>query len=117
MAFRPHHILSRLTIVCLLLLWLGAGGLSPVTQMTPGNQDTVEAQQHDNLNQKAIAKVAHNEKRETLRRHTSVSTFISMYPSYVSLSLAEPLTVDPSGQTAHSPPSRSLHQQISIYRL
>jgi hypothetical protein len=52
-----------------------------------------------------------------LRRHTSASTFLSMRPSHESLSLAELLTVDPSGQTAHSPPSRPLHQQISIYRL
>jgi hypothetical protein len=85
--------------------------------MTPENQDTVEGQQHHNVNQKAIVKFAQNEKGDTLRRNTSASTFISMYPSHVSLSLVEPLTIDPSGQTAHSPSSRPLHQQISIYRL
>jgi hypothetical protein len=117
MVFRPHRILSRLTIVCLLLLWLSAGSFGLATQVTLGNQDTVEGLQHGNLNEKAFVTFAQNEKRDTLRRNTSASSFVTMCPAHVSLSLAEPLTVDPRGQTAHSSPSCPLHQKISIYRL
>jgi hypothetical protein len=85
--------------------------------MTPATQDTIEGQQHHNVNQKVMVKFAQNEKVDTLRRDISASTFISLYASHASLALAEPLTIDPSGQTPHSHPSRPLHQQISIYRL
>lgn len=117
MVFRLHRIFSRLTIACLLSLWLGAGSLGLVAHMNVEDQYTVEGQHHDDLNHKAMVKFAQHEKSDTLRRSNSASTFITMYSSHMSLSPAEPVTVDPSGQTAHSPPSRPLHQQISIYRL
>jgi hypothetical protein len=117
MVIRLPRIFSRLAIACLLFLWLGAGSLGLVAHMTVEDEFTVEGQQYDDLNQKAMHKFAQLEKRDTLRRGNTAFAFISLYAWHVSLFPAEPVTVDPSGQTAHSPPSCPLHQQHSIYRL
>jgi hypothetical protein len=117
MVVRLPGMFSRLAIACLLFLWLGAGSSGLVPHMTMEDEFTVEGQQYDDLNQKAMLKCAQHEKRDTVRRGNTAFASISMYPSRVSLLPAEPVTVDPSGQTAHIPPSCPLHQQNSIYRL
>ena len=111
-----HRIFSRVTIACLLCLWLDAGNLSVNAQMTGEHQDT-QAQQDGDLNHKAMVKFSQIEKRNTLTRGNSTTTLVNTWALHVLLSVAEPHTIDPSGQTAHSSPSRPLHQQISIYRL
>ena len=117
MAFRLHRIFSRVTIVCLLCLWLDAENLSAMVKMTVENQCALQAQQDSDLNHKAMVKFSQMEKRSTLRRSNSATTLTSMCATHVPVSRAEPVTVNPSCQAAHSPPSRPLHQQISIYRL
>ena len=116
MVFRLHRIFSRITIACLLCLWLDAGNLSVNAQMTVEHQGT-QAQQDGDLNHKAMVKFSQIEKRNTLPRGNSATTLVNTWALHVLLSVAEPHTIDPGGQTAHSSPSRPLHQQISIYRL
>ena len=102
----------------LLYLWLDAGNLSVMAQMTVENQCTLQAQQGGDLNHKAMVKFSQTEKRNTLRRGNFATTLTSMCATHVPLPRAEPVSVvNQSRQTAHSPPSRPLHQQISIYRL
>jgi hypothetical protein len=118
MVVRLPGMFSRLAIACLLLfLWLGAGISGLVPHMTMEDEFTVEVQQYDDLYQKAMLKCAQHEKRHTLRRGNTAFASINMYPSRVSLLPAEPVTVEPSGQTAHHGPPCPLHQQHSIYRL
>lgn len=117
MVFRFPRIVLRLTMACLLLLCLAAESAAVAVRMTVDDQDTFEGHQHDALTQNAMMTFAHNDDRDTLRRGSSTSALITMYASHGALSHAEPFTVDPSGQTAHSPPSCPLHQEISIYRL
>ena len=118
MVFRLHRIFSRVTIAWLLCLWLDAGNLGVNAQMTVENQGTLQAQQDGDLGHKAMVKFSQIETRNTLRRGNSATTLISMCATHVLLPRAEPVTVvNPSCQTAHSPSSRPLHQQISIYRL
>jgi hypothetical protein len=116
MVFRLHRIFSRVTVACLLCLWLNAGNLSVNVQMTVENQCTLQGQQDGDLHHKAMVKFSQIEKRNTLPRGNSATTLVSTWALYVPLYVAEPHTIDPSGQTAHSSPSRPLHQQISIYR-
>jgi len=117
MVFRLHRIFSRVTIACLLCLWIDAGNFSVNAQITEKNQGTLQAQQNGDLNHKAMVKFSHIEKRETLPRGNSATMLVNTWASHVPLSVAELHTINPSGQTAHSSPSRPLHQQVSIYRL
>jgi hypothetical protein len=117
MVFRSHRILSRLTIVVLLLLWLNPGSSRLSTHMALGSQDAVEDHQRGHVKEKGFVTFAQNEKRDTLRRNSPASSFVTLCPGQVSLGPGEPLTIEPRGQTAHIPPSCPLHQKISIYRL
>lgn len=117
MVVQLRRIFSRLAIACLLFLWLAAESSGFVAHMTVEDEFTVVAQQYDDLTQKAMLKFAQPEKRDPLRRGNTAFAFISLYAWHVSLFPAEPVTVDRSGQTAHSPPSCPLHQQNPIYRL
>jgi hypothetical protein len=115
MVFRLHRIFPRVTVACLLCLWLDAGNLSVNAQMPVENPCTLQVEQDGDLNHKAIVKFSQIEKRNTLRRGNSATRFICMGASHAPLARAERATVNPSRQTAHSYPSRPLHQQISIY--
>jgi hypothetical protein len=117
MALQLHRIFSRVTVTCLLCLRLDAGNLSVNAQMTVENQCALQAQQDSDLNHKVMVKFSQIEKRNTLRRGNSATTLTGMCATHVPLSRAESVTVNQSCQTAHSLPSRPLHQQISIYRL
>jgi hypothetical protein len=85
--------------------------------MMTENQCNVQVQQDDDIDQNVMVKLSLIEKRETLPRGNSATTLVSTWGLHVPLSVAELHTIDPSGQTGHSSPSRPLHQQVSIYRL
>lgn len=81
------------------------------------HQCSGQVQQDGDSNQNMRVKFSPMEKRETLPRGNSATTLVSTWALHVPLSVVEPHTIDPSGQTGQASPSRPLHQQVSIYRL
>jgi hypothetical protein len=117
MVIEFHRNVFRVIIICLLCLWLDAGNFGTIARMMTENQCNVQVQQEDDIDQTMMVRFSLIEQRETLPRGNSGTTLVSTWGLHVPLSVAEPHTIDPSGQTGHSSPSRPLHQQVSIYRL
>jgi hypothetical protein len=103
-----------LVIVSLLLAWVCSGGLPLVAYTITGIQLTFHGERNPDLNQLAIAELAHHEKRDTVRRDPIVYNSISIHHSSIPL-LAIHTLANPNGRWANRADSRPLHQKISLY--
>jgi hypothetical protein len=103
-----------LVIVSLLLAWVCSGSLPLVAYTITGIQLTFHGERNQDLNQLAIAELAHHEKRDTVRRDHLVYNSISIHHSSIPL-LAIHTLANPNGRWANRADSRPLHQKISLY--
>ena len=103
----------NMILFSLLLVWVCSSGLQLIAHWDTGPQSSFKAEQHKNPNQKAIAEIAHSQKRDTVRRDHPQSISLRVYSSHVPL-LAVQTPVTPNGQTANRASSRPLHQKISL---
>jgi hypothetical protein len=104
-----------LVIVSLLLAWVCSGGLPLVAYTITGIQLSFHGERNQDLNQLAIAELAHHEKRDTVRRDPLVyNNSISILHFSLPL-LAIHTPARPNGQWTNRADSRPLHQKISLY--
>ncbi len=116
MTMTRKYLIIRLTIGCLLAFWTFFGSLELAETMASDNQPVTEDQQEQDLDQVALAQLAHAVKSDT--SGLDVSMLTSVVEDTAATDCLLPFSgLEPDSRVVLNTSPLRLHQQISIYRI